>query len=206
MWVARRNAEELPACLRLILTAGDRFADAPKLPRGFEDIRDQQRKLFLARIDNMLSYWHNVAIMVTEQHSAVEALRAAFERAAAIRPAVGGFPVLAEVLRAAGVQRNEWQLPAAQSRYDMLDGAVVVQQLKPLTEGITAVPAFDRDELIRVLRADQAGETTFLTFLEGTWRAGVVRYVVEFDERRVLYYGSTGDVYEESYAPIQVSE
>jgi uncharacterized protein YbcV (DUF1398 family) len=142
--------------------------------------------------------------MVTEGNSAVERLQAAFARAAAIRPAVGGFPVLAEVLRAAGVERNEWHLPAAQSRYDMRDGTVLIQQLTPLTDGITVVPAFNRDELIRVLRADQAGETAFRAFLEGSWRAGVVRYVVEFDEHRVLYYGGTGDVYEESYSPIDV--
>jgi uncharacterized protein YbcV (DUF1398 family) len=139
--------------------------------------------------------------MVTKQSSSVEALQAAFSRAAAIRPAVGGFPVLAEVLRSAGVKRNEWQLPAAQSRYDMTDGTVLIQQLTPLTEGINAVPAFDRDELIRVLRADQAGETTFPAFLDGSWQAGVVRYVVEFDEHRVSYYGSAGEVYEESYPP-----
>jgi uncharacterized protein YbcV (DUF1398 family) len=202
MRVARGNAEQLPARLRLLLMAGNRLADAPEVSRSFEDVRDQQREFFFATLDNMLSYWHDISTMVTERSSDVEALQAAFARAAAIRPAVGGFPVLAEVLRTAGVKRNEWHLPAAQSRYDLTDGTVLIQQLKPLTDGITVVPAFDRDELIRVLRADQAGETTFPAFLEGSWRAGVVRYVVEFDEHRVLYYGSAGEVYEESYPPI----
>ena len=142
--------------------------------------------------------------MVTDRSNPVEALQAAFAQAAAIRPVVGGFPVLAEVLRAAGVLRNEWHLPAAQSRYDMTDGTVLIQPLRPVTDGLTVVPAFDRDELIRVLRADQAGETAFPAFLEGSWRAGVVRYVVEFDKHRVLYYGSAGDFYEESYPPIDV--
>ncbi len=38
--------------------------------------------------------------------AAVENLEAAQRRAMAIRPRVGGFPVLAEVLRRAGVRRN----------------------------------------------------------------------------------------------------
>jgi uncharacterized protein YbcV (DUF1398 family) len=37
---------------------------------------------------------------------AIENLQAAQKRAMAIRPKVGGFPVLAEVLRQAGVRRN----------------------------------------------------------------------------------------------------
>jgi uncharacterized protein YbcV (DUF1398 family) len=88
----------------------------------------------------------------------------------------------------------------------MVDGAVLIQQLPPLFEGMAVVPAFDRNELIRVLRADQAGEATFPAFLDGTWRAGVVRYVVEFDEHRVLYYGAAGDVYEESYPALDVGD
>lgn len=79
-----------------------------------------------------------------------------------------------------------------------------MQQVTPLTEGVTVAPAFDRDELIRVLRADQAGATTFPAFLKGVWNAGIVRYVVAFDERCVRYYGAAGDVYEESYVPVSI--
>ena len=35
--------------------------------------------------------------------------------AMSIRPKTGGFPVLAEVLRQAGVQMNRWSLPSCQS-------------------------------------------------------------------------------------------
>ncbi len=87
----------------------------------------------------------------------------------------------------------------------MVDGTALMQQLTPLNVGISVAADFDRDKLIRVLRADQAGELTFSAFLEGTWRAGIVRYVVEFNGRRVLYYGSAGDVYEESYSPIDLA-
>jgi uncharacterized protein YbcV (DUF1398 family) len=43
---------------------------------------------------------------------AIEKLQAAQQRAVAIRPKVGGFPYLAEVLRQAGVTHNFWFLPA----------------------------------------------------------------------------------------------
>jgi uncharacterized protein YbcV (DUF1398 family) len=48
---------------------------------------------------------------------AIENLQAAMQRAATIRPKVGGFPYLAETLRQAGVTRNLWYLPACQSVY-----------------------------------------------------------------------------------------
>ena len=45
--------------------------------------------------------------------TATDNLQAAQRRAMAIRPAVGGFPVLAETLHRAGVRRNIWSLPSA---------------------------------------------------------------------------------------------
>ena len=56
---------------------------------------------------------------------AIENLEAAFQRAMAIRPEVGGFPYLAETLRQAGVTRNIWSLPACQSLYSTELGPVV---------------------------------------------------------------------------------
>jgi uncharacterized protein YbcV (DUF1398 family) len=53
--------------------------------------------------------------------STIEKLQAAQKRAMAIRPKVGGFPYLAEVLRQAGVKRNLWFLPSCQSLYLMDD-------------------------------------------------------------------------------------
>jgi uncharacterized protein YbcV (DUF1398 family) len=44
---------------------------------------------------------------------AIENLMAAQQRAMRGRPKVGGFPYLAEILRAAGVTRNLWVLPSA---------------------------------------------------------------------------------------------
>ncbi len=51
-----------------------------------------------------------------------EKLMEAQKYAMSIRPKVGGFPVLAEVLREAGVQMNRWSLPSCQSVYLMKDG------------------------------------------------------------------------------------
>jgi uncharacterized protein YbcV (DUF1398 family) len=125
-------------------------------------------------------------------------LQAAQERAMAGRPHVGGFPYLAETLRCAGVTRNVWHLPACASLYLTNLGAVV-QQGAPLVSGIADVAPFDEQALIAAIRADQAGESTFPQFLQATWQAGVVRYEVDFAERRVTYEGCHGESYVERY-------
>ena len=134
---------------------------------------------------------------------AIENLQAAQQRAMAIRPKAGGFPYLAEVLRQAGVTRNFWFLPACQSLYLTNDGPVVTQ-LEPLLSGTAEVPPFDRDALIKAIRTDQAGESTFPEFLAASWRSGVVRYDVDFTQRTVAYYGCNGEQYLESYPAVDV--
>jgi uncharacterized protein YbcV (DUF1398 family) len=129
---------------------------------------------------------------------AIENLRAAQQRAMAGRPKVGGFPFLAETLRRAGVTRNIWCLPACQSLYLTADGPVITQDT-PLICGMAEVPAFDRAALIKALRTDQAGDSSFPEFLLGAWRAGVVRYEVDLIARTVSYFGCLGDVYVEDY-------
>lgn len=131
-------------------------------------------------------------------------LVAAFERAEKIRPKVGGFPVLAKVLHEAGVRTNEWFLPSGQSLF-VTDLGSAVRQGPPLTDGLLDVAQFDRDAVIRALRADQAGETTLPEFLIAAWRAGVVRYVVDLDARTVTYYGPQGDNYVEAYANVDLA-
>jgi uncharacterized protein YbcV (DUF1398 family) len=134
---------------------------------------------------------------------AIENLEAALARGAAIRPAVGGFPYLAESLRRAGVTRNVWSLPACQSLFLTNDGPVVVQGT-PLAVGKMDVPPFDREALIAALRIDQAGKSTFPEFLSASWRAGVVRYDVDFAVRRVAYYGCHGEEYIETYPAVEI--
>lgn len=134
---------------------------------------------------------------------AIENLTKAMEEAAAIRPKVGGFPYLAETLRRAGVIRNVWSLPACQSLFLTNEGPVVMQGA-PLVSGSADVPAFDRDTLIAALRIDQAGESTFPEFLAASWRAGIVRYDVDFVARTVTYLGCNGEEYVEAYPAVKI--
>jgi uncharacterized protein YbcV (DUF1398 family) len=134
---------------------------------------------------------------------AIENLKAAQQKATAIQPKVGGFPYLAETLRQAGVARNFWFLPACQSLYLTKDGPVMVLGT-PLSSGMADVPPFDRGALIKALRTDQAGESTFSEFLSSSWRAGVVRYEVDFAARTVSYYGCHGEEYVETYPMVDV--
>lgn len=134
---------------------------------------------------------------------AIETLEGAMKRAMAGRPKVGGFPYLAETLRRAGVTRNLWSLPSCQSIYLTKEGPVVSQG-QALVSGMADVPAFNQDALIRALRTDQKGESTFPEFLTATWRAGVVRYDVDLDARTVAYYGCNGEEYVEAYPTVNV--
>jgi uncharacterized protein YbcV (DUF1398 family) len=132
---------------------------------------------------------------------AIQNLQQAMHRAETIRPKVGGFPYLAEALRQAGATRNIWYLPSCQCIFQTREGSVAVQG-KPLISGMADVPVFDREALIKALRSDQAGETTFPEFLEASWKAGVVRYDVDFAARTVSYYGVGDEVYVEEYPAI----
>jgi uncharacterized protein YbcV (DUF1398 family) len=133
-----------------------------------------------------------------------DTIQSAQRRAAEIRPNVGGFPVLAEVLRHAGIHRSEWTLPAGQTVY-LTDAGAVVEPATPLISTISDVPAFDRDAVIDALRADQAGHTTFPQFLTAIWSAGVTRYVVDLDRRTVTYHGIDDSTYVESYPAVEIS-
>ena len=74
----------------------------------------------------------------------------------------------------------------------------------PLVSGTVDVPPFDREALITALRTDQAGNSTFPEFLAASWRAGVLRYDVDFSARTVSYYGSNGEEYVEKYPAVEV--
>lgn len=141
--------------------------------------------------------------MKNSESKLTETLIEAQKRAMAARPAVGGFPVLAEILRQSGVKLNRWSLPSCQSIYIMTDGAVV-QQGTPLETGTHEIPKFNREALIAALRADQAGRTTFIEFLKASWCAGVVEYDADFIARNVTYYGAMGESYKEEYPKAEV--
>jgi uncharacterized protein YbcV (DUF1398 family) len=136
---------------------------------------------------------------------AIDNLMAALARAEARRPKAGGFPYLAETLRRAGVKRNLWFLPSCESLY-LTDVGPVVTQGSPLLSGTFDVPRFDEAALVAALRRDQAGQGTFLEFLEASWRAGVVRYDVDLLARTVSYHGCDGEEYIEAYPMVEVGE
>lgn len=125
------------------------------------------------------------------------------KKAMSIRPKVGGFPVLAEVLRSAGIQMNRWSLPSCQAIYQMEDG-FVVQQGTPLVTGVHEIPKFDCKAVITTLRTDQEGKITFPEFLKSAWEAGVIGYDVDFISRVVVYYGANGDSYREEYPAVNL--
>ena len=135
---------------------------------------------------------------------AIDNLQDALKRAGLSRPKIGGFPYLAETLRRAGVTRNLWVLPACQSLF-LTDHGPVVMQGTPLEIGTIDVPPFDGQALIAALRADQGGQSTFPEFLAASWRAGVVRYDVDFTARTVAYYGCNGEEYVEDYPAVEIA-
>ncbi len=136
-------------------------------------------------------------------NAAIENLITAQQYAMKIRPKVGGFPYLAEVLRLAGVTRNRWHLPSCQSIYLTKLGAVV-NQGTPLVVNMAEIPQFNQEALLRALRIDQSGASTFSEFLKSAWEAGVVSYDVDFHGRNVTYFGVFGESYTEEYPAIKV--
>lgn len=135
--------------------------------------------------------------------TAISNLQTALERAATVRPKVGGFPYLAESLRQAGVARCRMVVPSNAMLYLTDTGPVAVQG-EPLVAGMVDVLPFDGQGLVAALRADQAGETTFPEFIEGCWRAGVVWYDVDLAARTCTYYGNDGDSYTETYPAVEI--
>ena len=135
---------------------------------------------------------------------AIDNLIEAMKVAEAVRPRVGGFPYLAEVLRKAGVTHNVWSLPSCQSLFLTREGPVVMQGA-PLVNGAVDVPAFNESALIKALRVDQAGESTFPEFLNASWRAGIVRYDVDLEAHTVAYQGCNGEEYIEDYPAVTVA-
>ena len=134
---------------------------------------------------------------------AVENLLKAQQFAMSIRPKVGGFPYLAEVLRQACVTQNIWHLPSCQSIYLTKHGSVVSQGT-PLIQMTIDIPPFDREALIKALKTDQAGHSSFPEFLKASWEAGVVSYIVDFEKREVIYYGVLGESYSEKYPAVEI--
>jgi uncharacterized protein YbcV (DUF1398 family) len=129
------------------------------------------------------------------------AVSTAQTRALAVRPVVGGFPYLAEVLRQAGIRTVRCVVPSRTTTYVFAEGAVI-DQANPQVDALAPVPAFDRDALIAAIRADQAGLTTYPTFMADIWNAGVVDYEIDLRRRTCSYHSTDGQAYVEHYPPV----
>lgn len=124
-------------------------------------------------------------------------------RAMRIRPRVGGFPHLAEVLRQAGVERIHCNVPAMTTVYVTADGEVI-QQGTPQLSGTAPIAPFDEGALVTALRTDQAGESTYPEFMAATWRAGVVTYEIDLAGRTCTYRSAAGAQYVEQYPAVEL--
>lgn len=135
----------------------------------------------------------------------LERLKNAMNRLERVKPETGSFPYLAECLRQEGFVKNSWHLPSGDSFYFSGEEVLVVPG-KALIDQATPCPAFSEEKLIKALRADQAGQTTFTEFLMATWESGIVNYEVNFRERTVTYYGSNNEEYKEAYPEVELNE
>ena len=130
---------------------------------------------------------------------------AAQQRAREVRPLVGGFPYLAEVLRQAGVVSVGCDVPSRTTTYLFADGAVI-DQATPQVDSIAEVPVFDREALVAAIRADQAGQTDYPTFMTDIGNAGVVRYQVDLQRRTCTYQPAHGHNYVEHYPAVELPQ
>ena len=135
---------------------------------------------------------------------AVKNIMTAMTKAMINRPPVGGFPHLAETYRRAGIDRSIWFLPSFQCLYFTKLGQVAMQGT-PLITGASDVATFNREALMRALRMDQAGESTFDEFMISSWKAGVVRFEVDYNQRKVTYSGALGEEYVEDYPAVDLN-
>lgn len=131
-------------------------------------------------------------------------LKNAMTKSEKVRPKIGGFPYLAECLREEGFIKNTWYLPSGDSFYFSKEDSLVIPG-KSLIDDITVYPSYSEEELIRALRTDQAGKSTFPEFLMNTWKSGVVKYEVNFIDRYVVYYGANGEEYKEIYPAVEIN-
>lgn len=135
----------------------------------------------------------------------IDVLTVALDRAARVRPAVGGFPYLAEVLRDSGFEHVHCDVAGGTMLYRGPVGAVVTR-VPAQAAATVAVPRWDETALVAAIRADQRGERSFPEFLAGCWSAGVTGYDVDLAGRTCTYRSADpGRRYVEQYPAVMVA-
>ncbi|MFD7441294.1 DUF1398 family protein [Streptomyces sp. NPDC059909] len=139
----------------------------------------------------------------TSATSAITNPQRALERAAAVRPEVGGFPSSPNPCARPESAAAAWPCRRTRCRTSPTPGHVAVQG-EPLVTGSVDIAPFDRQALIAALRAGQGGETTFPEFVHGCRKAGVLRYDVDLHGRTCTYYGADGGSCTETYPAVEI--
>jgi uncharacterized protein YbcV (DUF1398 family) len=106
------------------------------------------------------------------------------------------YPVLARMLREAGIRRYEVDVPSHTAVYQGVGEPLTIKGPEIATPGAAAAP-FHREGLREVILANQRKEIDYDKFLERIWRSGVTRYDVDLEARTITYRGQGGEAYEE---------
>ncbi len=137
---------------------------------------------------------------------AVQTVLAAHAKAMRVRPKIGGFPYLAEAYREGGVISNTFNLPSGQSIYITKNGPVAMPGPSNLITEAVDVPVFSKEAIKAAIQFSQKGEGTFPEFLALAWKAGVIKYDVDYVNRKIVYVGVQGEQYEEDIPAVTIKD
>lgn len=107
------------------------------------------------------------------------------------------FPQIVGLLIEAGVERYHADLLRHEKTYYWPDGQSHVTPCAAMEAPIAA--AFDAGGVAAAIRASQAGEIGYRTFLKRIAAAGCVGYIVSIAGRRAVYFGRTAELHVEHF-------